>query len=877
MFQPDVKQSVFENVKVKGNFTFDGDITQIGSQTVVQQKPDFFEPSLEKYHFKNLQITSQLLARLKHLRFLVLGGSSDVDKDSLAKHTACCLIKELESNGEEIIPKEWYRSSDPQTIEVELENTKESTVFILTQVTPQNIGYNLTKIQKAANNHNHYVVLSTEITFTAWRQPESNKKLWYEVSQKKVADCQDLINHYSQADALSNWYFKLQSRERLLALGLSFFDGLFDDQFFAALEEIVENVWQKRDASLRALDYCDLENLEGSFFNFTTTKYQGTKISIRFPKQRRTLFKIAWKSDRRQILSALPVMVNIVSESVPRSLTNSELYGSQTRCKEIRTAIAETISDIGSISLNSVQTSLLQLAANKHRVVQSTAAYAMARWRDSDYGLDQQLFETLHSWLDLVHAKRIIDQVEAILKGRNQDDNEDLKAENYIKVTVALTVGYASLYDPPEGLLDSEGLSQDLYDLLHKLSHDRNQVVRNTFLYFTLPKVLQLHLQQLSSWLHDLTRQQVSDSSSQKSIIQFNQAVGRSLALAYKNYPEETVDILDTWTEEERQNTPEYLDISKITSRESLLSTVARTYGEIEFVQGNNQLTPQDIFIRLQTMLHNEKHPFIREAILFAIGRQARLHFNAIEPQLQALVPQIKEKERQKIIDILSDIYLEQRIDLSGGDYWSKKKFTQSGYSYQYQIWIKEQRPDTFIEQAMKHWIKNASNEHAQKIGINALFSFADILDKEEKEEKNRILRNLDADPIIQRPPSIEEELKPSHNIYIKIIVAWLTLLIKWIQYFFFQRKYYQSFASKGGFSYYQPIVTVLLPEVLKKDSYSEDTKSFVVERLSVDQDKELPIIVDMLKLAIFIAKAPLLVMFIPIFIIVIISWLFLG
>lgn len=858
MSQSNVRQTVFENVEVGRDFTFEGDI----NQTVVQQRPDFFEPSLERYKsplFKSPKITSQLLARLKHLRFLVLAGSSDVDKDSLTRHTASCLIEELAAGGEQIMVQEWYRRSDSQSVEIELQKTEKPTVFILTQVTPQNIGYDLNTIIRMAKSCQHYVIVSTGTTFTAWRQPSTNQKYWYEVSPDKVADCQKLINQNSEEDSLSKWYLGLEPRERLLALGLSFFDGLFDDQFFAALEEIVETVWQKRDSSLRALDYCDFEKLEESFFNFTETKNQGTKINIRFPKQRRILFKVAWNRDRRQILAALPVMVDIVNQSVSRSFINPELYGTNTKCNEVRKAIAETISDIGSISVTSVQTTLLQLAANNDTRVQSTAAYAMAQWRDPDYKLDQQLFDTLHSWLDLLQAKRIIEEVEAILQKRNLKNDENLKAENYIKMTVALTVGYASLYDPPREMLDSDGLSEELCDLLKKLAIDASRNVRNTFLFVTLPQVLQLHLNQLSDWLYDLTKKQ-ANSNSKKSIIQVNQAVGESLALAYQNYPKDTLKLLNKWTEEAQRNFSKSIDKNKITSRESLLATVARTYGEIDYIQGDNQLTPSDVFIRLHAIIEKEKHPFVREAVLFAIGRQARRDFEAIESELQALVGEVKEKERQNIVDILSDIYFEQRINLSGGDYWVTQKIPDSDYSYRYQIWIDEDRPQTFIEKAMKDWFKNANNVDAQAIALRSLNSFAKHLDKYEEKEKERIIRNLDAEPKSQEFAYIDEEFKSSPNLYVRFIVPWLTICLKWAQYIVFNKSYYKSFASQG--SCYKQIVSGVLPEALKQDLDDQDTMKFVLKRLTTrsDSDKELSIIVDILKLAIFIAKRPLVI-----------------
>ena len=275
---------------------------------------------------------------------------------------------------------------------------------------------------------------------------------------------------------------------------------------------------------------------------------------------------------------------------------------------------------------------------------------------------------------------------------------------------MALTVGYASLYDPPLGMSGSKGLSEELYNLLKKLASDTSNIVRNAFLNYTLPRVLQMHLRQLSEWLHDIIQEQISDSASKISIIKFNRAVGISLSLAYTRDSDGTVGLLNDWTDKSLQNSPKSIDAVKITSRESLLATVVRTYGEIECVEDVDMLTPNDIFGRLHAILKKEKHPFVREAILFAIGRQARRHFDEIEPQLQALVAEVKEDERADIVNTLSDIYFEQRINLSGGDYWSSQKSTKGNIPYKYQIWTNEQRPQTPIEDAMYDWIKNARN-----------------------------------------------------------------------------------------------------------------------------------------------------------------------
>ena len=101
----------------------------------------------------------------------------------------------------------------------------------------------------------------------------------------------------------------------MLVLSLSFFDGLFTDQFFAALEQVVTYVWQRRDSSLLALDYEDLQKL-GNYFEFSKikindsnpkgfkfvntsdylTEIEISRIEIRHPDDRLLLFKAAWET-----------------------------------------------------------------------------------------------------------------------------------------------------------------------------------------------------------------------------------------------------------------------------------------------------------------------------------------------------------------------------------------------------------------------------------------------------------------------------------------------------------------------------------------------------------------------------------------------------
>lgn len=815
-----VEQTALKDVEVRGDLKFEN-LTQIGQQ-FVQQKLDFFEPELEKYQppkFKSPRITSPLIKILNQKRLLVLGDSPNIDKAALARHLAWYLSNEqFASTTQNLVVKEWYRNSDPQSIEVELQNTKKSTVFILTQVSPQNIvSYDLSQVQKVAALSSHYVIVTTDTPFAAWRLTESTKSFWYELTVEDVAGSEDLINKLTDEESIHRWYYRLTPREQLLALGLSFFHGLFDDQFFAALEEIVESAWQRRDTTLRALDYCDLDKLR-SFFDFTETNTSKTFVEVRFPKQRQMLLKVAWGSHRRQILAALPILVNLVKNSVRRY--ERELYGSSVRCDQLRRVISETISDIGLIASDAVEDTLLNIAADEDIRVQAVAAQAMALWRDdekrkfivderTDNHIDQQLFEILQCWQN---EARILSLVDAILKERDQKESKE--PVDYIRATIALAVGSASLYDP----LDE--LSPELCELVKHLASEQNELVRNRVCTFTLPRVISQHIIQLRGILHDMLRY----------LDDLVLAVANSLAFAYRFRPNDVLETLDLWNSECKRTRPEKVNIAEVTSREALLATVALTYGEIECNQSVGTLTPQQAVQHLETILSEELHPRVREITLFAIGRQAYRAFNQVESHLQRLVSQITQKECQRFSEILTEIYLEQRAKLLGGER------TIEVNKKRYSVWLNSPRPLTDIEEAMLRWAKNGQNAMAQQVATHASANFVSRLEQEEEHQIKQLQEGHD--PLETKPRPVYADPivggQPPQDWYLGKLIPWL--------------------ATRNAQNY-QTAIRNLLPEGLRQRQLSRDVMNFVLRKWGNASDADVRTISGRLKFGLWLAE----------------------
>lgn len=804
-----VDQTLGQNLNAGGNILFEN-ITQIGQQ-INQQKLDFYEPDIEKNQpsseFANLNIIPDLIDDITKNRLLVLGENSNIDLAKVARYLAFHLSNNQKN--ENFVVKEWYRNSDPQSIDVELQNTTENTIFVLTQVSPQNIvGYDLLDIQKAASSSSHYVyvIVTTDTPFAAWKLPEIAKSFWRNLSTKDVANCEELINTRTDEDSVHKWYYKLKRRDKLLALGLSFFDGLFDDQFFAAFEEVVESAWQRREPTLRALDYCDLDNLDG-FFNFTKTNTQRTFVEVRFPKQRQMLLKVAWKDHRRQILAALPVLVNLVKNSVRRY--ESELYGSSVRCDQLRRVITETISNIGLIASDAVEDTLLNLAADENIHVQEVAAQAMAFWRDEEKRkfifdeskdnhdeskenhIDSQLFEILQRWQNEARTRSLVD---AILNQLNQKQSK--QSVDYIRATIALTVGYAALYDP------RDNLSPELLELLKDLISEQNEFVKNRVFTHTLPRVILQHTIQLRDILPGLLRD----------IDDLVTAVADSLAIAYRFRPDDVLKTLNFWNQQYRNKRPDKINIAQVTSRDALVAIVALTYGKIECDQIVGTLTPQQAVQNLATILSEELHPRIREIAIFAIGLQADRAFEEVELDLQKLVTKIAKKERHKVAEILTEIYLEQRTNLSDGERLIEvdKKL--------YPVWLNSLRPLTTIEKAMLSWVKNQENPMAQQVATNALANFANRLEREEESKIKQLREGRDpsetklkavyADPI--------KGGQPPQDWYFGKLIPWL--------------------ATRKAEDY-RISIRNLVPEGLRQYKKSRNDMKFVLRKLDNNSD----------------------------------------
>ena len=799
--------------------------------------PAFLSPPFAK------EITSKLL---KHRLIIIGGKPSIDKAEIARHIGWCLHHEQFDSTNDEnqVAVLEWAKQSNSQSLDISLRETENPTIFILPKLSPEHLNYDPSRYRNIIQKENHYVIASSDVPTDVWKMSSQQESIfWFEVTPelysvdylasvlrqklhesskrlpKNLANLdwqkrQDLVDNVlvdnvaaklkipSNIDVfvdficdednpdeekigqilsrtvdhgagLTQWYYQLEPRQQLLTVALNFFDGLFDDQLFASLDLIVERVWRQRNPLLVSFDYHDLEDVK-SIYNFVAAENGSVKIENRSPERRQALLKMAWQSHRRYILATLNQLAQIVIDSSPSRSTNIELYGSETKQEHIRTVIGTTLSDLGLISIDSIEQTLLQLAASDHPYTQIVAAEAMARWRI--FNRDKDLFDTLGRWRTVTQLREIVD---VILK-KKEENRYDAYA--YIRSTIALTVGFAAAYDPPNQL------SEELHDLIRKLAFDDNKLVRQRFLTYTLPFIVGQHWKQLENTLWDFAVR-----------VDLLPSIGVSLARAYRSDPDGITGLLDSWQKRAGKLKVQQKD-KHPRHREGVLATVALTYGYLPYYAKIGSLTAEQAFKKLHTFLANEnEHPFVRIAVIRAISLMAQKRFADIEPYLRNIVADIQPEEEEQVVDIIKDLFLKQRANLEGGER------TISINGKYYPIWIKGKTPLTEVESAMFKWINQSKNQNAQEIGLQANIAFATSLNQQIAAEVQKIriseatrAREVEIEPVAQ---SVTDQIQTNVKQTVENS-SWFINLVAWIV----------SIGKEGSF---RDIIKGLLPEAI--------------------------------------------------------------
>ena len=594
--------------------------------------------------------------------------------------------------------------------------------------------------------------------------------------------------------AIQQWYRRLSRRHQLLAMGLVLFDGLYDDQIFAALEEIMNAVWKAWEPQLSQFDFRDLEELRTYFPNAGMAR----QIRCRSETVRQGILEAAWALHRRHLMAALPVNIKLMKrairtvedqptatatteknqkrsffgrnkpsqESSPRFSEevvsqhrqaktqpagqgvstksanppnmerldwdlegpNLELWGSEVRSAMLRDSTGEALSRLSQLSADGLDSHLRALAGDRVPSVRLVSAKALAGWRHDSRRKDneQALFDKLREWNDRTLENEVV-------AGRSDVSGvEQRRRLGSIRATVAMAVGYAASYDPPDGMCG------ELLALFESFLEEKNPLVQQAISEVTLPLVMGVHLKQLEPLLRDGARH--------RTWLRRGLALGFVLALELR--PDEALAIMDSWHAQSQPFAPEIPAESLARTRQNVLAALIEAYSLFSSFSQFELFGIEVVFSKFRRVLAEEKGSYLRRLTLWGALVQFRRQPARAEPLLQDLVAEATLEERADLIEGFGFVFWDQRQELEGGDasiaYASSVAVRWKGDgaqplawdeivvrgSREFAVWIRSARPWLPIELMLRRWLLDESHPVAQQLALEAL---VELHEKEER------------------------------------------------------------------------------------------------------------------------------------------------
>lgn len=648
-----ISDSNFSNNKGTINF---GNI--IHSENSSSYNANFFETDLKKSNFPPVP-DKVLLATQKQLkanRCLVISVSSKVESASLLKAI-------LKDTSEQVgLVRVWsHRATGARFSTAAIEANQGLALIV------ENLPIHALKQITAFWRKSHHPSPTAYLLISV--RPGSKDLVSLEKSGIPICRIEDSEfpenSEFLIGDDLCNIQTRYEEesdpRVKLLHLALACFAGLEENQFFASLEEVFEKSWNSRIPQLHAFDYDDFFGAKESS---TIGEFIDTSEKLSFGQSRfnvsrdyrQVIFSTAWRTQRRQILSMLPVLVSLVKNSIVSN--RKDLYPSESYKSNLREIIAESISNIVLLSAGVAEDHLLALAASPSLSVQMAAAQSLANWRALEHSRvpeyralqpERKLLETLEKWCsDAQENSRIRRLVADLMEGRGEESFAN-SPEDQILSTVALCVGLSSRFDSPNNL--NSNLLQIFCNLAHKVSEQPNSLLRVRFFGVTLPYVLEDHLEQLAPVLKRF--------SAYETLVR---PIASALIKLWQNGKSDVDKITNNWIQQSLEH-----------GKPSKTNHVALTL----FVQSVRTIDAgyeaSDLAITLEMMFEFlakcavKSDYFKRLTVSFAIINLVGRNFSPLKVAFSDLISRLVQP--QLAAQLIGQIYIQQRLEDVNGDF----------------------------------------------------------------------------------------------------------------------------------------------------------------------------------------------------------------
>ncbi len=507
----------------------------------------------------------------------------------------------------------------------------------------------------------------------------------------------------SQEEVIHKWFRKLDHRQKVIALCASLFSGMYSNQFFEVVSEVVSNsFWKESSKSLEALDYCDL-NFLYVFFKLENVS-EGKLLMARSQSVRSAILKVGKEEYQRHLEAALRCFLKVTLTTYKHKTSNWELYGTTQRRAVIRQVFISAARDIGMNEMSNIESVYLELAASGHSHMQGIAAKSLAQFRQ--FGEEELLFNTLKRWQA---DKSITDRIKLLLERREQTLSMDGKPIDRVKETSVRTLGYAADYDQPNHL------HEEIVRQFLNFAKDETPSVRKT-VGEILPKFINHHSLQLKHQLFD----------DLMPIYGLGEAISEGLKLSYLDYPDDLKKVMTHWIQTITQVASEENRREKFTRRDNSLVSILLTLQKIELMDEKG-FSLDELYGYVSLLIQREKRAsVIKEVLKLLASIQEKDYQYALE-SIDACLGSLSKEYRKIIINYWTVQYLKQRKEME-----DSPCLIQVGKEM-YPAWMKmSSRPLTRIEEGLFIWM-NSNSKIAQKYAMLAFLEFAHSFEVQEK------------------------------------------------------------------------------------------------------------------------------------------------
>lgn len=723
------------------------DIYNTYEQVTIENPNGFTQVNTSSYSAENFTspvFTDELVEKLTANRLLILAGGAGFDKSSFARYLATCVAER------EVM--EWRDADNGRFPADEIRETDKPTVFILNQVLPQLINYDISQFVSLAGL-NHLLILTTELSAQAWQLPGAAAlRYWYEIPEKNIYSKEQLCNAFirrfrqdahcfNNIDAaeiqpetpigrgrtvkelaagfvteqqinmffsflpaeqhlqdeekiqyalklindtseslISKWYKRLQSGEKLIALGAAMFEGLFDDQFFAVMQRVIDDFWKHRDSRLCSLDYADLDFLL-SYFKFEPYTDGRIVLQSKSENYRAEIIRVAWTGNKRHILSAFSILIQLAGTSSARfskKAADRDINGTRDRGIRLRNVTAETISDIGIVSLQAAEPRLLELASVNDDAIRRITARAIARWRI--FGKEEQLYDTLARWTNY--------------------------KSNVVNATIVMALKYTAEFDNP-GQLD--------YRVMNILVLLAEKKYAATDFCSLITHLCTAHLERIVPVLeNNLATYPV-----------YSDCIATGFLKVYAYDPQLVKTIIDKWLETYFGQASAANWHKSLTNRDSIIMLVMKVCRQLPYNGNTDAISLGYVWSLIEKLHAQEQRKAMREFILDCAAHMIGVNPEEAIIHIKPIYLKIGISDRFMLINAIGAVYLGQRLLLENPEYYvTVGQFT-------YPSWFHTWRPVTEIETILYRWL-HGYDSFAREIATLSFITFVRILDLEE-------------------------------------------------------------------------------------------------------------------------------------------------